>query len=430
MDIPNFTTQPIWVTVNIPKNQDPDEYTGLLQIKGVVEGQSFSLSRKLMVHIYPVTIEKTRLWVTNWFGLGKNQLKQLSGGKDSVEFEGNYWHWLGVAAKKMKDYDQNVIMTPIFSLTQIRMEGEKYHFDFDKLDHFIQLFIDSGTLERIEGSHLGGRMGNWYAQFGLYTPFWRNDTMRLRVLSLDDEITRNFYRQFIPALMEHLRQKGWDRIYLQHICDEPESGNEKSYASIAEFIKSIDPQIRIIDAVHSHQVNNEVDVWVPQLDCYDSNYHFYQERQLAGNEVWFYTCLAPQGNYANRFIEIPLIKARILHWINFRFGATGYLHWGWNFWSEDCYDETSGIIPEAGNIMPGGDAFITYPGNGKILSSIRLEAMRDGINDYELLCMLKERRPEFAKEICREVVYEFDKYDVDIKSFRAKRRLILQQLSS
>jgi hypothetical protein len=254
--------------------------------------------------------------------------------------------------------------------------------------------------------------------------------MRLRVLSLDDEITRNFYRQFIPALMEHLRQKGWDRIYLQHICDEPESGNEKSYASIAEFIKSIDPQIRIIDAVHSHQVNNEVDVWVPQLDCYDSNYHFYQERQLAGNEVWFYTCLAPQGNYANRFIEIPLIKARILHWINFRFGATGYLHWGWNFWSEDCYDETSGIIPEAGNIMPGGDAFITYPGNGKILSSIRLEAMRDGINDYELLCMLKERRPEFAKEICREVVYEFDKYDVDIKSFRAKRRLILQQLSS
>jgi hypothetical protein len=46
--------------------------------------------------------------------LGKSQLKQLSGGKDSVEFSGNYWKWLHVAAKKMKEYDQNVIMTPVF----------------------------------------------------------------------------------------------------------------------------------------------------------------------------------------------------------------------------------------------------------------------------------------------------------------------------
>jgi len=92
-------------------------------------------------------------------------------------------------------------------------------------------------------------------------------------------------------------------------------------------------------------------------------------------------------------------------------------------------EETSGIIPEAGNIMPGGDAFITYPGNGKILSSIRLEAMRDGIVDYELLKMLDEKNSTVAREICRQVVYEFDKYDVDIKSFREKRKRILELLS-
>jgi len=218
-------------------------------------------------------------------------------------------------------------------------------------------------------------------------------------------------------------------MYLQHVCDEPESGNEKSYGEIAAYLKQLAPGIKTIDAVHSHGVNNTVDVWVPQLDFFNTDYDFYKERKAAGDEIWFYTCLAPQGDYANRFIELPLIKTRILHWINFRFGATGYLHWGWNFWSQDPLNETSGIIPEAGNIMPGGDAFITYPGKGKILSSIRLEAMRDGIVDYELLKMLETKKPEEAKEICRQVVYQFDKYDTDVKSFREKRKLILELLT-
>ncbi|HVM89131.1 MAG TPA: DUF4091 domain-containing protein [Puia sp.] len=429
MDIRNFTTQPVWVTVNIPPGFPPADYTGVLTIRGRIDGKDFALSRRFTVKVYNVTVNKTSLLVTNWFGLGKNQLKQLSGGKDSVEFAGNYWNWLKIAARKMREYNQNVIMTPIFSLSGITVKDDKFSFDFSKLDRFVQTFIDEDALERIEGGHIGGRMGNWYAQFGVYTPYMKNDTLRFKNIPVTDQEAQNFYRQFIPALLAHLKAKGWDKMYLQHICDEPEPGNEKTYAGIASFIKSVAPDIKLIDAVHSHGVNNMIDVWVPELEMYDSNYVFYKERQNAGNEVWFYTCLAPQGEYANRFIELPLIKTRILHWINFRFGATGYLHWGWDFWSDNCLIETSGIIPEAGNIMPGGDAFITYPGRGEILSSIRLEAMRDGIADYELLKMLAEKKPAVAKETCRQVVYDFAKYDVDIKSFRAKRKFILQQLS-
>jgi hypothetical protein len=429
MDIRNFTTQPIWVTVTIPTEIPAGDYVGLLTIKGTIDGKSFSMNKRLTVRVYGVTINKTSLWVTNWFGLGKNQLKQLSGGKDSVEFEGNYWKWLHVAAKKMKEYNQNVIMTPVFSLTKITVNNNNFSFDFSKFDQFVQVFVDEGTLGKIEGGHIGGRMGNWYAQFGVYTPFMKNDTLRFKNIPVSDPEAQNFYKQFIPALLAHLKTKGWDKIYLQHVCDEPEPGNEKTYADIAEYIKSIAPDIKLIDAVHSHGVRNTVDVWVPQLDFYDSDYVFYKERKEAGNEVWFYTCLAPQGEYANRFIELPLIKTRILHWINFRYGATGYLHWGWNFWSDNCFEETSGIIPEAGNIMPGGDAFITYPAKGEILSSIRLEAMRDGIVDYELLKMLEEKKPAIAKELCRQVVYDFAKYDLDIKALRAKRKEILQLLN-
>jgi hypothetical protein len=430
MDIRSFTTQPLWVTVAIPVNIPPGDYTGLLTIKGMMDGKVFSLNKRFTVRVYDVTINKTSLWVTNWFGLDKNKLMQLSGGKDSVEFSGGYWKWLRVAAKKMKEYDQNVIMTPIFSLTNITFSNNSFHFDFSKFDQFVQTFEEEGTLGRIEGGHIGGRMGNWYAQFGVFTPYMKNDTLRFKMLAIEAPEAQLFYKQFIPALQAHLKQKKWDAIYLQHVCDEPEPGNEKTYADIAGYLKSIAPDLKLIDAVHSHGVNNTVDVWVPQLDFFDSAYAFYKGRKDAGNEVWFYTCLAPQGEYANRYIEQPLIKTRILHWINFRYGATGYLHWGWNAWSDNCLEETAGIIPEAGNIMPGGDAFITYPGNGKILSSIRLEAMRDGIVDYELLKMLELKKPEVAREICRQVVYEFAKYDTDIKGMRAKRRQILTLLAS
>ena len=429
INLHNFTTQPIWISVNIPVDCPPGEYKGDLALSGIMEGKRIMLNRSFRIKVYPVTISKTSLWVTNWFGLDKNQMKKLSGGKDSVIFSASYWHWLTVIAKKMKEYDQNVIIASPLYLSQISKEGGDYHFDFSRFDQFIQTFVDEGTLGRIEGGHLGGRLGNWYSQFGLTVPFWYRDTIRFKNLPLMDSNVQKFYGQFIPALAAHLREKSWDKIYLQHICDEPETGNEHSYDSIAIFIKSLFPGVKSIDAVHAHGTANTVDVWVPQLDFFNIDYHFYQDRKAAGDEIWFYTCLAPQGEYANRFIELPLIKTRILHWINFRFGATGYLHWGWNFWSENPLGETSGIIPEAGNIMPGGDAFITYPGKGKILSSIRLEAMRDGIVDYELLKMLEEKNPTQAKEICRQVVYEMDKYDLDVKSFREKRKLILQMLS-
>ena len=106
------------------------------------------------------------------------------------------------------------------------------------------------------------------------------------------------------------------------------------------------------------------------------------------------------------------------------------LHWGFNFWrGGNPFDESTAIQLESGTILPGGDAWICYPGDRKILSSIRLEAMRDGIVDYELLSMLGEKNPEEAAEIARQVVYRFDYYDINIKAFRQKRQRILRLLS-
>ena len=61
-----------------------------------------------------------------------------------------------------------------------------------------------------------------------------------------------FYKQFIPSLMSHLKELKVGEIYAQHIADEPISSNIKSYVEIARFIKQLAPEIKIIEACHSH----------------------------------------------------------------------------------------------------------------------------------------------------------------------------------
>ena len=79
--------------------------------------------------------------------------------------------------------------------------------------------------------------------------------------------------------------------------------------------------------------------------------------------------------------------------------------------------------------VPAGDPWIVYPGKDGPLDSIRFEAMRDGIADYELLRQYGQKYPDEAAETARLAVYNFQRYDTDIRSFRMKRRMMLEALS-
>ena len=56
--------------------------------------------------------------------------------------------------------------------------------------------------------------------------------------------------------------------------------------------------------------------------------------------------------------------------------------------------------------------------------------MRDGIVDYELLKMYKEKFPAETSELVGTTVYGFEHYDINIGAFREKRRQILEKLSN
>jgi hypothetical protein len=428
--LPPDCTQPIWITVKIPKGIKAGQYTARLLVKGKALGKSFSRLADFHIHVYPVTIDSTSLWITQWYDTSPLALGLMNKGKTVPSYSPRYWELLSVIAHTMADYHQNVVLISPLQLTQYQLKNGKYDFDFSRFDKTVEVFKKAGALKRIEGGHIGGRMGGWDSQIGVSVPLINSDTTVFEKRLITDQLARDFYEQFIPALVNHLKAKGWYTIYMQHIADEPTDVNYGSYMQVASFIKKLAPAIPFIDACHTHKI--KADVWVPQLDFLHKDYKFYQQQQQEGSKVWFYTCMWPEGEYASRFIEVPLLKTRIMHWINFRYGIPGYLYWSFNPGRHGPHpfaETTDQNDQEGGGILPAGDSYIVYPGYGKLYSSIRLEAMRDGIYDYELLKMLAQKQPEEARDICRRVVIDFNVYDTEIKSFRGKRKQILELLS-
>jgi len=441
MDVSSMSNQPVWISYDVPKDSPAGIYSAEVVISGKVQGKTFRIRKKVAAKIFNVVLPEQTLYTTNWFvintstggdandlkpGVVLDNLSYMNNGEPVAVFSDLYWQLVKTLANTMRDFGQNVYMLSPLKLCKYNISGTNYTFDFTNFDQTVEFFMKEGNLKLIEGEHIAHRITDWSSLFGVDVPFADG---AIRTLPFENDTAQLFMSQFFPALYQHIKSKGWDKIYIQHIADEPIRENVDSYIQIAETVKKMMPGIRIIEANHSREVENTIDIWVPQLDFFHSDYKYYQERQAAGDEVWYYTCLAPQGNYANWFIELPLIKTRILYWLNYRYGATGFLHAGYNKWWRFKNGEAAYIFEEGGNILPGGDTFIIYPAYRKVNISIRLVAVRDGIRDYELLKLLEKKYPDQAKEIARTVVYNFDRYDCNVKSFREKRIKILTLLS-
>jgi hypothetical protein len=209
------------------------------------------------------------------------------------------------------------------------------------------------------------------------------------------------------------------------------------YREYAALVHDAMPGVRTMDAVDARRDMNvyekSCNLWVPVLGSFDSLVPRLQKHVRNGGEVWFYTCLVPTGRYANRFIDYALIKARLLPWFDFRYNLTGYLHWGGNYWSPAPLIHTQPLIGKswAAGILPPGDGFIVYPDkeHQSILSSIRLEALREGIEDHELLRALNKKNPTAAQGLAKQAIRSFTDYVRDPAEFRRIHRQLLEELA-
>ncbi len=423
-------TRSVWITVKVPENAAPGLYRGSV----VLRTGSRALARtefRVRVHAAKVPEQRT-LKVTNWFNLSDKSSRQFYG---VPQFSDGWWALVENIGRVMAEHRQNMVITPLLDLIQARAEGERLVYDFSNFDRWVETFRKAGVVGYIEGSHLLDRAGSYEAALVVHILESGNGTVSRLALSPDDPRVETFMAGFLSALSAHLDQKGWKSIYFQHILDEPHGPEPPYYARFAELVHRYLPGVSTMDAMDAANMPDELqkncDVWVPQLGKFDDQMNLLRSRMQGGKEVWYYTCLFPNKRYLNRLIDYPLIKTRLLHWFNYRYGFTGFLHWGWNYWTPEPENDTQPVIDANTELLPPGDAFIVYPDrtNKSVFSSIRLEAMREGIEDYELLQALRQKDPAEADRLAQSAVSSFLEYERDPAEFRRIERRLVEALS-
>lgn len=64
----------------------------------------------------------------------------------------------------------------------------------------------------------------------------------------------------------------------------------------------------------------------------------------------------------NRFLDIPLLKTRFLHWGNYLYKMNGYLHWGLNYYLEgqDPFELTNPMLAPSVHAKKGACRRYSY----------------------------------------------------------------------
>ena len=414
----------LFVDYTIPRDARPGHYTHTLR---VCSGRQ-EISVPVHLELYPATVpEQRQLKVTNWF-----DTQEIARCHGVAPWSEPFWSLLRKYARLMVAHGQTMfwMKRDVFDL---KVTGGKVHVDWQRFERYVRLFLDAGFTQ-IEGPHISDRRSGEDAITHLtWARGRRQDDLGPVPTSVESHA---LLRQWLTPLWELLRARGWDAIYYQHIFDEPLPTQADHYRHLALIVRQLMPGVRLMDAVHIHELNGAVDVMVPSyLGGVRKERRFAEAYQRCGVEVWYYTCCCPRGRWLNRFLDFPLLRTRLLHWYNYITHTTGYLHWGLNHyrgmdpWQQTVIDPE--IHPDGVVVLPPGDTHVVWPGDNAAYGSLRLTAMRNGIEDYELLQMLRDdpTRAQRADAIADSVIRNGTSYVQDPPTFTRHRRQLLELAS-
>jgi Domain of unknown function (DUF4091) len=418
-------TETIWISVFTPQDTRPGIYQGAVEI----DAGKQKLRLPFHVEVFAATVPtEQKLWVTNWLWFEQELMAkhypQLKSDPD------RYWGILENIGRTMAEYKQNVVFVPVRTLAKTHLADGAVEYDFGLVDRWIEIFDKAGMARMIEGGHLSGRLGGGYdSPYVLPTDLVENGQIVRKELPANDPRAEQNLRAFLLQLRNHLKEKGWLNRYVQHVHDEPHGAEMPVYRRFVHIVSEELPGVPTLDAISLGEdisAQEETTIWVPKLGTFDERLDAIAAHKARGGQSWYYICLDPRGKYLNRFTDYPTLKVRLLPWLNYRYKLTGYLHWGGNFWTDRPFEN---VQPDWGGgfFLPAGDNAIVYPDpeHDAVFVSERLEVMREGIEDYELLMESSRRAPERADALARAVMPTFTDYLRDVHQFRKYQRELL-----
>ena len=224
-------------------------------------------------------------------------------------------------------------------------------------------------------------------------------------------------KKYLTIVQDHLEEMGWlgrDYVYW---FDEPNTENYPFVREGMEIIHRSAPKITRF--ITEHRPGPDI-MDVSEISCTvigQLDPDVIADLVAKGREFWSYVCCCPKAPYLSLFIDHDAINMRMWLWLSYKYEMKGILVWSANYWNsstaspenylqnpwEDPMSYTVGYGLPSGkqNGWGNGDGRFFYPPNRdpnnhskKFLEGpvpcLRLENIRDGIEDYEFLLLLEK----------------------------------------
>lgn len=364
----------IWVTVNIPSGTNPDLYAGTIKVKAEGGEQIFKLNILVTEHTLPS--------VKDWaFHLDLWQFPfQLASLCNVQPFSNEYFTLQEPFYKLLADAGQKAITTYIkdgaFLQDQTMVKWTKeasgqWQFDYSDFDKYVEKMMSWGIEKQINCFSLVG----WNTSTGYFDDA-SNSYKRIDLTpeSSDFEIV---WTVFLNSFKDHLKSKGWFEkavLYMDEI-------KESQMSKVVAFIKANDANWKI--GLAGSHINAAI-----ERDLYDYSILLDYNKVFTSPVSTFYTSCSQK--FPNNYVTLENNPAEMT-WMAWHAAAmkyNGYLRWAYDYWTKS----------DPLNIQDGsnsaGDFSMIYRSNNTLsnqaLSSIRLELLREGIQDYEKIKILSD----------------------------------------
>ena len=164
-----------------------------------------------------------------------------------------------------------------------------------------------------------------------------------------------------------------------------------------EVVNSISGIRYVTSIAYRDDYEPYVDIWCPLFHNFEPGYELGQYDDET--ELWFYGAISPRTPYPSYHISNTQINTRMLGWLQSIYNVSGNLYWAADHYSISGAGQ-SGFLDEYYGTNPyhyprfDGEGYLVYPGakygiDGPI-PTIRLDAIRDGYEEYEIMYALKE----------------------------------------
>lgn len=422
--------RPIWVDVFVPSGTKAGDYSG--NIKVTQHGELVE-NLQLAVNVYNFTLPDETSLIT-YMNVSKSQLagfyNKSSNSEDIKNLTQVYYDKL--FANRMEPWF-NDMLTP-----DVTVKGNTVNVTFDH-DRYLY-YMNKLNTKRV-----------------LLHAFPGNLNRQITAKPFSNEFNQ-LVKSYLSQVDAYFTKNGWhDRLVFNSPVDEPRSLEEyeetRKWGSLVKESTSNVPFLVTRTPV-APKNNPEWGTLQGYVDNYSTHGNHLNdpaikeaikaEKAKGGEITWYISCdqKFPQPNY---FIDAPAMDLVMVPWITARYNMDGILYWAINWWSQttnpwlDANTFHSGFLCSDGYVLNGegslwypGDFVESYTGQPNVdgpVSSIRFELLREGIEDYVYLSILKNLGDkDFAWDQVRNLVVDVKAFSRNVEELYAVRKAMAKRI--